>query len=365
MKRIPFLYAAGLPAAAVMAAGVLWFALHRSPAPKLLATPASIEQLQQLATPAVAVTSAPLFIDTLRAVKAFLVRNPGVKTAYAPATFSWRRDLFDHLTAQFNAVLLQKPDQATLAKILSLVDAIADEFEADNAGKQYNAEVDVAAQNWRNSMYDAVRGHTTQPVTASTKILQPLSAGISHQATANRGATDLTQKVMLKDKKLPMAQATPAAQPNTVQNTQNYASEASTSQGHNGHASYASDYDDDLLADYDFFHPDSSAYNAGGSGYSSSPATSKKQTNIPSASAPTAATASKPTQQSTGLGGSSSTPTDNNISTNDQAIAQQAQDQEKFKQTLAELQKFMLETKEISDREKPKAERECRVALGI
>ncbi len=363
MKKLSLIHAAGLTAAAVLAAGVLWFAFHRPST-----EPACIQQLQQLATPAVAVTSIPFFIDILRSIKAFLVRNPAVKSAYAPATFSWRRDVFDRLTTLFSQVLQQKPDQAALAKILSLADAIVDEFEADNAGKQYNAEVDVAAQAWRNNMYDAIRTQAEQVSTGASS-LQSLGAGI----TTNRGAIDLTQKVLLKDKKLPMTRPVitpPAAQPNTVQNndqiTQEQRSQAYDADAYDYHSGY-----DVAAPGYDAFMPEQKSLHTAAAGTTSKPRSNKsiqKTEHKATDSATTAATTQQATATTTTADSSPSTTTagapsfDSGINSlvSDGTVI----DREAEKQDIIDLQAFMKDFQALH-KEKERETMEAIEKMGI
>lgn len=150
----------------------------------------AVAMLQQLAHPNAAVVSPQMFLDHIRQLKQTLIRTPEIKKLGLQANFSWKRDIFDPLLEQFFQVLQQKPTDALLCKILSLVDGVADEFEQDCAGVFYNAETDAAALAWRNEMYAAVE--ELMPQATALQNMQPRN---------RRKPAGLQQKITLKQNK--------------------------------------------------------------------------------------------------------------------------------------------------------------------
>ncbi|MBM3893913.1 hypothetical protein FJ365_05985 [Candidatus Dependentiae bacterium] len=262
MVRIPLLHIsiAATTATAAVLAGALWFAYQSPNAIPPTVPVASIEHLQRLANVTTAAVTPASFINSLRAIKNYLVRNPSVKTAYDHTLFSWQRDVFSHLTTLFNTVLLQSPTKAELAKILSLVDAITDEFEPASAGKSYNAEVEAAAQTWRNAMYDIVKAFTKTDAAKQVGLL-PL---IARQNSETRAREDLHEKILLKEKKFPVAQASQSVSAPT--STAYTATDSSdTNSTNNQYTSsnnyYADDYDYvDDTDEYSYGYPTDGYY---------------------------------------------------------------------------------------------------------
>ena len=162
----------------------------------------------------------------------------------------------------------------------------------------------------------------------------------------------------------------PAAQPNTVQNDDQITQEQ-RSQAYNADAyDYNSGYD---VADIDYnaFMPEQKSLHTAAAGTTSKPRNNKSiQIAEKDTTADTATTAAQ-AQATTATASRNTTNTVIDTGLNDQFMAsdqtslEQNNDQEKIKQALIELQKFMIETKETSNREKVIAERECRAALGI
>ena len=373
VKSFLHLSIAATTATAAILAGALWFATHQSPQPvPLPVQPATIAQLQQLANPTVTVASPESFISTLRAIKNYLVRNPAVKTAYQPADFSWQRDLFAPLAALFSNVLLQKPDQAALAKILSLVDAIVDEFEAENTTKDYNAEVDFAAQTWRNAMYDAVEQYAHAGSTyATTRMgLLPLTTGIVHGDS--RGATDLGKKILLKNKNLPIAQATSSAstansqysdQPNTdttadaVPNNYQYSSDHSYAADDTDYVDGASEYD---YASSNGGHHSSAMPRRNNVAAQRQEQTKNKKSVADEADKPADQLAVKKTSGLGGLGSANST-ADTTI--DNKAFAFETQKRETAKQEIKEISDFMKDFKVFHEQKQEETLREIQRIL--
>ncbi|NDD53827.1 hypothetical protein EBZ39_08095 [bacterium] len=151
-----------LATAALAAAGVVGYALFSRASQ-------SPEHVVRLAKPDAAVLTPQAYLNALRELKAMLVKSPTLKHAGLFADFSWKRDVFDSLLGLFHTVLLQNPDEQIITKILSLADAIADEFEQEVAGDFYHAEAHAAAAAWADAMYQSLEKQSGMPATIGSQ----------------------------------------------------------------------------------------------------------------------------------------------------------------------------------------------------
>lgn len=367
MVRSTFFYIA-LASASLCGLGVATYFVYGS---KQLNTidATGINSLQELANTATSSVSAQKLITSLRAIKAALIRNPALKVSYNQTTFAWQRDVFDHLERHITAVLQTKPSQEVLAKILSLVDAIADEFEQDNAGALYNAEVDCVAKAWRNRVYDAISRSTSthQPSRSFSTTHQALSP---LQPLASRGAKDVQQKILLKDNAL-----TSYSPSHATQSDHEFSPEPNSRRTSEYDFSPQDDYDDDLN---EVYHAVAALENAAARSQQASQAysspysshySSNRASSIPHKNITPQADQSKNTTRTQHVSARTPKANDEQPSTMpDNDLFGQPSDttsRDEEKRALEAMQKFMIEFKEESKKEQDQAYKECRAALGI
>ncbi len=359
-------------AIALAAAGCTGIALYYAYTPSSF----SVEHIQALIKSSTSTPEAKDVITMLRTLKAELIRHPELKKNYRPEAFSWRRDVFNQINTLIAALLLQTPDQSVLAQILSLVDAIIDEFCRDVAGEYYNAEADYAAQVWRDEVYDCITAYAT-----SINTMLPVKKKVFLPRSPR--ATDLQAKINLKN-----PASTPPPVPvklekiSPLRPLQESAPETGTSYGTETNHPQSSFSRENQPQSYDdFYDIDDFVDQLDQQTYANQPAGTGYQTTTESASSPVSNTNAKKstatsntnssanTSISNPHSGGSNTPTTaqetNNFGGgNDFNTMAQLDQLDKQKKALEELQKFMAEFKQYSKAEQEEANRQWIAAIN-